>query len=490
MPIQHIKRLSLAVLCAGLGLAIGNAALLAAPAAHAAAPLAAPQALAPLAPGVVLATMEKVADWQLANPTGYPLDDWTEGVGDAGFMALAGISPNPKYREAMRAAGEKLRWRLGPSKFHADDHVVGQMYAELYLQLRDPRMIAPMRAQFDEMLAEPRPGSLNWLAPDVLHRWSWCDSLFMGPGAWARLSAVTGDPRYLDFALKNWWLTSDYLYDKEEHLYFRDSRYFAQKEANGKKVFWGRGNGWVLGGLVRMLQYIPEHHPERARFVQQYREMSERLLGLQQPDGLWRASLLDPDSYPNSETSGTGLYTYGLAWGVNQGILPRDKFAPAVRRAWQALAGSVQANGKLVNVQPIGADPKRFDPQSSDVFAVGAFLLAGAEMVRMGLEQGGPLRVLTVANDSNTARLDQPVDVPGVGAGVAVMDALTSRMLHTVAVDKGVQFRTDVAAGETRRYLLLPRERAAALAAPAMPKDPAAPAVQAAAPALKVSLSR
>lgn len=145
------------------------------------------------------------------------------------------------------------------------------MYAELYLQLRDPRMIAPMRVQFDVMLAEPRTGSLKWLVPDILHRWSWCDSLFMGPGAWARLTAVTGDQRYLENAIKNWWITSDYLYDKEEHLYYRDSRYFDQKEASGKKVFWSRGNGWVPGGLARMLQYIPEQHPARGRFLQQYR---------------------------------------------------------------------------------------------------------------------------------------------------------------------------------------------------------------------------
>ncbi|MTW11096.1 glycoside hydrolase family 88 protein [Pseudoduganella eburnea] len=477
MPIQRIKRVPLALLCASL--CFSGSAIVAALPANAATPAVSSAQV--LAPSVVLETMEKVADWQLENPTGYPLDDWTEGVGDAGFMALSGISANPKYREAMRAAGEKLQWRLGPSKFHADDHVVGQMYSELYLQLRDPRMIAKLRAQFDEMLAEPRPGSLNWLVPDVLHRWGWCDSLFMGPGAWARLTAATGDQRYLDYALKTWWQTSDYLYDKEEHLYFRDSRYFDKKEENGKKVFWGRGNGWVLAGLARMLQYIPDNRPERERFLQQYREMSERLAGLQQADGLWRASLLDPDSYKSAETSGTGLYAYALAWGVNQGILPRDKYAPAVKRAWQALNASVQANSKLINVQPIGADPKHFDPQSSDVFAVGAFLLAGAEMYRMGLEEAGAVRVLTVQNDGAAARLDTPVDVADVG-DMAVMDALTTRLLPTVLAGKDLEFRTDIAAGETRRYLLIPRSR--------LPAGGKGAGLARASLPLKVSLSR
>ena len=120
----------------------------------------------------------------------------------------------------------------------------------------------------------------------------------MGPPAWVRLYAATGDTRYLDFAVKNWWRTTDFLYDTEEHLYFRDSSYFQKREANGRKVFWSRGNGWVIAGLVRVLQYLPMNHPERARFERLFGEMSEKVLSCQQPDGLWRASLLDPTSYP------------------------------------------------------------------------------------------------------------------------------------------------------------------------------------------------
>jgi rhamnogalacturonyl hydrolase YesR len=425
--------------------------------AHAAAPAVGATAAMATAPAAVLAVMERVADWQLAHPTGYPADDWTEGVGDAGFMALAGISGNAKYRDAMVAMGTRNQWKLGPSLYHADDQAVGQTYAELYQMVREPAMIAPMRAQFDGIVAQPRDGSFDWSTPGVQTRWSWCDSLFMAPPAWARLAHVTGDPRYLEFAIARWWKTSDYLYDKSEHLYYRDSRYFDQREANGKKVFWGRGNGWVMGGLVRMLQYVPDNHPARARFVQQYREMAERVLGLQQADGLWRSSLLDPASYPNQETSGTGLYTYALAWGVNQGLLPKERFAPAVRRAWQALRANVQADGKLVHVQPIGQDPKHFDPQSTEIFAVGAFLMAGAEMVRMGLEEAVPPAVVTVANDTALHRLEETVEAPGTD--VVVMDALTSRLLPVQATARGVIFQTDLAPGETRRFLLFPRAR-------------------------------
>jgi rhamnogalacturonyl hydrolase YesR len=342
---------------------------------------------ADISPKPVLDIMQRVADWQLAHPSKHQPTDWTQGAGDAGFMALAGISGDAKYRDAMRAMGETNEWKLGPRQYHADDQCVGQSYAELYFLYREPKMIAPMRERFDFILAHPPASdSLDFSQKDHGQKlWSWCDSLFMGPPAWVRLSAATGDPRYEDFAVKEWWRTTDYLYDPNEHLYFRDSTYFKKTEANGKKVFWGRGNGWVMGGLVRVLQYLPMNHPDRPRFEQLFKDMAAKILTCQQPDGLWSASLLDPESYPLKETSGSGFYTYALAWGVNQGLLDRAQFEPAVRKAWAALVGCVDANGKLTHVQPIGADPKKFAEDSTEVYGVGAFLLAGSEVYRMAV---------------------------------------------------------------------------------------------------------
>src|SRR5262249_19148312 len=160
----------------------------------------------------------------------------------------------------------------GARMYDADDHCVGQTYCELYLKSRDAKMITPMREQFDGVLANPRQfETLDFTQKSVRDLWSWCDSLFMGPPTWMRLASATGEKKYRDFAITNWWRTSDYLYDKEEHLYFRDSTYFTKREANGKKIFWSRGNGWVMGGLVRVLQFLPANDPDRARFENQFR---------------------------------------------------------------------------------------------------------------------------------------------------------------------------------------------------------------------------
>lgn len=343
---------------------------------------------AELKPAPVLEIMESVADWQLAHPSSHPPADWTQATGYAGMMAMARISEKPRYRDAMVAMGERNEWKLGSVFYFADDHAVGQTYAELYLLLGDPKMIAPLRERFDAILA--RPYSVPTLEyhpdnPDRKYAWTWCDALFMSPPTWMRLYAATKDERYMDYAITNWLRTSDYLYEEREHLFFRDSSYFAQREANGKKIMWGRGNGWVMAGLARVLEYVPSDHPDRGRLVQQFQQTAARIVECQQPDGMWRASLLDPGSYPLKETSGSGLLTYALAWGVNHGLLDREQFFPAVAKAWTALVDSVNPDGKLTHVQPIGSSPKDFDPDSTDVYGTGAFLLAGSEVYRLAL---------------------------------------------------------------------------------------------------------
>ncbi len=336
-----------------------------------------------------LALLKKVADWQLAQPPVRPVtDDWTYGALYAGIMALSRVAgpEGAKYHHAMVAVGEAHQWKPEKRIYDADDHCVLQTYLELYLSDRNPAMLAPAKERFDFILANPKTNGLTFNSKDRL-RWTWCDALFMGPPAWVRMSAASGERKYLDFADGEWRATSEFLYDKGEHLYYRDSTYFAKREANGQKVFWSRGNGWVLAGLARVLEWMPKDYPRREAYAEQFKEMAEKVASLQQPDGLWHSSLLDPASYPLKESSGSGFYTFAFAWGVNQGLLPRSRFEPVVRKAWRALVDCVNPEGKLEHVQPIGADPKSFDPTHTDVFGTGAFLLAGSEYLKLQARQ-------------------------------------------------------------------------------------------------------
>ena len=334
-----------------------------------------------------LAIMKKVADWQLktweTEGMRYPKTDWTNGAAYAGFMALSKTANDPKYSKAMYDIGEATNWKAGPRRAMADDYCVGQMYSQMYMLYHEPKMIADFKQLADTIVAAPHDESLEWKNNVHLREWAWCDALFMGPPALAYLSTATGDQKYLDIASKLWWKTTDYLFDPAEELYYRDSRYFDQKEANGKKMFWSRGNGWVMGGLVRMLINMPTNYPDRPRFIKLYKKMAAKIASLQSADGSWHASLLDADNYPAKETSGTGFYCYALAYGVNHGLLSYKKYKPVIDKAWMALVSSVHDDGKLGNVQQIGAQPESVDSNSTEVYGVGAFLLAGSQMMDM-----------------------------------------------------------------------------------------------------------
>jgi unsaturated rhamnogalacturonyl hydrolase len=456
-----------------------------------------------ITPQTVLGVMQRVADWQLANPSKHSPTDWTQGAGDAGMMALAGISGDAKYRDAMLAMSETNQWKLGSRAYHADDQAVGQTYAELYLLYREPKMLARLRERFDFTLSHPSDATnLDFSQPrgKASELWSWCDSLFMAPPAWVRLYAATADEKYLNFAVTNWWRTTDYLYDTNEHLFFRDSTYFNKREANGKKVFWSRGNGWVLAGLVRTLQFLPMNSPDRPRFEKLFTEMAGKILTCQQADGLWRASLLDPESYPLKETSGSGFYTYALAWGVNQGLLDRAQFEPAVRKAWTALVTSADADGKLTHVQPVGADPKKFADDATEVYGTGAFLLAGSEVYRMAVvEKIKPVQV-KVTNPANFRRDGETIQIQVKSAGeiyssagpsdkilfirqtgnagignlkFALMDGFSSRILDSQIYSSDsnsepdkLLFQVDLAPGETRTFYILDASALAAVPPP------------------------
>lgn len=335
-------------------------------------------------PQAVLRVMRAAADWQLAHPSAHPRYDWTQAAFYTGAMALADVSRDAKYLAAMRAMGEANQWRPGPRPGHADDYAVVATYARLSQIDGKPEYLGPALALFDFLASRPYNEPLTWVNEISNRELAWCDALFMGPPAMTAVSAATGNRKYLDLANRLWWKTTDYLYDKNEHLYYRDDRFFAPREPNGRKVFWSRGNGWVIAGLARVLHDLPPDHADRPRYLALFREMAERIAGLQGADGYWRASLLDPDSRPNPETSGTGFFVYSLAWGINTGILDRAAYEPNVRKGWAALVKAVQPDGMLGWVQRVGDQPGATSQDTTEVYGVGALLLAGSEVYRLG----------------------------------------------------------------------------------------------------------
>ncbi|WP_017257332.1 glycoside hydrolase family 88 protein [Pedobacter arcticus] len=419
-----------------------------------------------LQPDSIIHIMKKTADWQwkdlAENGWKTPKTDWTNGALYTGMMAWGKIANDNTYYKKLIEVGNDNKWGLGPERYFADDYCVGQTYSQLYQIYKDPKYIAKFKNRADTIVTLPHTESLLWVNEIYNREWAWCDALFMGPPALGYLTQATGDSKYLDTASKLWWKSSDYLYDNAEHLFYRDSRYFDKKENNGAKVFWGRGNGWVMGGLVRILEVMPQNHPARKKFEKQFKEMSKRIASLQQPDGSWHASLLDPASFPAKETSGTGFFAYALAWGINNGLLNYNDYKEVVKNAWTALVTSVHPNGKLGYVQAQGRDPQGVTYDDTDVYGVGAFLLAGSEIYKMELNLAGGLLV-NVKNTMGIQRMAQTVEVSWsaitkrnkkVNAdNVVVIDVISGKQIPSQLLFNGKKrpqtliFQTDISAG-------------------------------------------
>ncbi len=335
-----------------------------------------------LAPKAVAKAMRKVGDWELERSRPDFNQDWTFAALYRGFMAAGKSLHDHKYTDAMMDAGKKFDWKLGPRETEADDQAIGYMYLDLYHQKHDAKMLEPTKAQFDRVMTLPDvctetcPPWHDQSTPT----WWWADSLFMAPPVWAELYKVTGDKAYLDHMDRFWWVTSKLLYDPQEHLYTRDASFLDRHEKNGKKIFWSRGNGWVIAGLALVLEDMPQDYPSRAQYVEQFQQMASKLATIQSSDGLWRPGLLDAGAYPLPEVSGSAFFVYALAWGINHGILDRGTYLPVVQKGWAGLLSHIYADGRLGSIQPIGAAPDAFKPQSSYVYGVGAFLMAGSEV--------------------------------------------------------------------------------------------------------------
>ena len=237
--------------------------------------------------------------------------------------------------------------------------------------------------------------------------WWWADALYMVMPVMTKMYKLTGEEKFLDKLYENLCYCDSIMLDNETGLYFRDGKYVypKHKTASGKKDFWARGDGWVLAGLAKVLQDMPKSYKHYQFFADKFVTLAEAVKKIQQPQGHWTRSMMDPEQAPGYETSGTAFFCYGMLWGVNNGYLTKKEFEPAIEKAWNYLTTvAMQQNGKIGYVQPIGerAIPgQTVDVNSEANFGVGAFLLSACEYHRY-LETGKV--ALNFSNESNLQR--------------------------------------------------------------------------------------
>ncbi len=314
-----------------------------------------------------------------------PGNDWQRATFWAGVMAAHRATDDPDYLAATLDWAQRHRWQPHGRR-KGNGQCAGATYLDLYAIYGHRHMIEPIGKDIDAMVADPRPGR---------EEWHWVDALFMAPPTMARLAAATGRAEYRDLMHRMWWDTTDYLFDPQAGLYYRDARYFKphrrtgrpRRTASGRKILWSRGNGWAIAGLVRVLEVLPDDDPYRPRYERLLRTMAAALADCQQDDGLWRTNLADAGQFPSPETSGSGFFCYAIAWAVRNGLLDRQVYLPVARRAWKGLVGCLLPGGGVGYAQPDHYQPGPVKPEGTRDFAAGAFLLAAAEMYLLAEQQ-------------------------------------------------------------------------------------------------------
>lgn len=354
---------------------------------------------------------KRSADWQLShlNNLDYIPDShkaksedpkfWIQAAFYIGLSKWAETTDNKEYLAFMENVAKEQNYELHLSRpYHADDHTIAQTYLWLTEQTGNQDAYKPTQELFDMILAnKPKVGlemididknvdnkhtSKSHLEGNCQLRWCWADALYMAPRAWLKMTKVTGDPKYFEYADQEFWAAADYLFSDQYGLFFRDSRYFEMKSINDKPVFWGRGNGWVFAALPLIIDDLPKDHPSRDRYIALYKKNAAGLMKLQRDNGYWPASLMDPELVKTPEMSGTGFITYGLAWGVNNGILQGEEARNVVTKGWSAIEKAVAPSGRVNWVQHVGKGPDPVKETDSQLYGVGAVLLAASEMIK------------------------------------------------------------------------------------------------------------
>lgn len=322
----------------------------------------------------------------------YESNVWTRAYYYEGLIDLWKIDPQQRYLDYALEWGNKHEWGLRNSEEgwktrNADNQCAGQAYIFLYeLDPEKPEhYIAPIKQSVDSMMLT-----------DKIDDWSWIDAIQMAMPIFAQLGNITGNTEYYQRAYDMYMYTKhehgdNGLYNPEDRLWWRDKDFDPPyTEPNGEDCYWSRGNGWVVVAMARMLDILPEDEPNRKEYETMLVDMCYALKEVQREDGLWNVSLHDPGHYGGKELTGTAMFAYGMAYGVNNGLLNAEEFAPVIFNAWNGMVNDcLHPNGFLGYVQGTGKEPKEAQPVTYerepdfDDFGLGAFLMAGAEIYKM-----------------------------------------------------------------------------------------------------------
>nr|WP_315155451.1 glycoside hydrolase family 88 protein [uncultured Flavobacterium sp.] len=351
------------------------------------------------------------------HPQSYMIDDaknphwdYVHGLVLFAFEELNKQKKDSKYAAYIKGYADDLIDAEGNIKtyefdsFNIDNIVAGRSLFDLYKKTNDKRYLTAMQTLRRQIQEQPRTPSGGFWHKKIYPNQMWLDGLYMGEPFYAQYTSVFENGKNLDDVAKQFELIQLHATDKKTGLLYHawdesKAMPWSNKTTGNSPNFWSRSIGWYVMALVDALDYFPKEHPKRNELIGYLNNISNGLIKFQDKSGMWY-QVTDMGSRDGNylESSGTSMFAYAFAKGVNKGYLPK-KFKKIANKAFDGLTKQsmkIDSNGEieLTNacaVAGLGGNPYRDGSyeyyinerkKNNDPKATGPFILAALELNR------------------------------------------------------------------------------------------------------------
>jgi len=337
-----------------------------------------------------------------------PKWDYVHGLVLTSFEQLYKKTNNKKYYDYIKEYADITIDSTGniPSykyeKFNIDMIEAGNILFHLYETTKEEKYLKAMQLLRKQLSEHPRTSEGGFWHKKIYPSQMWLDGLYMGEPFYAHYTVKFEEGKNLEDVAKQFELIQKHALDSKTGLLYHGwdeskAMVWANKETGTSPNFWSRSLGWYAMALVDVLDYFPENHPKQKELVLYLNQLAEALVKQQHSSGLWYQVTDMGDKEGNYlEASGSAMFAYALAKGVNKGYLSAE-YKTAANKAFDGITRDlikVSEDGEITITQAcavagLGGDPYRDGSyeyyvnerkKDNDPKATGPFILAALEL--------------------------------------------------------------------------------------------------------------
>lgn len=337
-----------------------------------------------------------------------PKWDYVHGLVLTSFEELNKQFPKKIYQDYIRSYVDNLVQNDGSiatykiDSYNIDMIVAGRLLFNLYESTKENKYLIALQTLKKQIEEQPRTISGGFWHKKIYPNQMWLDGLYMGEPFYAQYTKTFENGKNFEDIAKQFELIERYDKDPKTKLLYHawdESKQmpWANKVTGTSPNFWSRSLGWYAMALVDVLDYFPKDHPNYNQLVEQLNDLAAALIPFQHKTGLWY-QVTDKGELKGNylEGSGSAMFVYALAKGVNKGYLPK-KYKKVALKGFDGITKKlIKTNDKgeiiitqVCAVAGLGGNPYRDGSyeyyinekkKDNDPKATGPFILAALEL--------------------------------------------------------------------------------------------------------------